>query len=509
MDRQNLTVPTDLILSAVSSLPELQLPLSWIFLILYVFTVVGNLGMIILTKLDAHLHTPMYFFIRHLAYMDLGDATVIYPKMLVNFAVGQNSISYHACAIQMALFVVFIVSELFILSAMAYDRYVAICNPLLYNVIMSQTRCHVLVGIPYLYCTFVALLITIKTFISTFCSSQISHFYCDDVSVSLMLCSKGRDIALMINLFSAFNVTSSLLVVLLSYLMILLALCQMRSADGRKKAFSTCASHLTVVVVFFGTLFFMYVQPKSAQSSDIDKLSSVFYTLVIPMLNPLIYSFRNKEVKNAFHRVFGKKLKKSYGDLMDRQNLTVPTDLILSAVSRQPELQLPVSWIFLILYVFTVVGNLGMIILTKLDAHLHTPIYFFIRHLAYMDLGNATAIYPKMLLNFVMGQNTISYHACATQMAFFIMFIISELFILLAMAYDRYVAICNPLLYNIIMSRTRCHVLVGIPYLYNTFQFRVTGVKVWKFFPLLLYYWTPCKWVNECLEISKVSAEVL
>ncbi|XP_003461983.1 olfactory receptor 8K5-like [Cavia porcellus] len=309
MGRRNLTVPTDLILSAVSSLPELQLPLFWIFLVIYVFTLVGNLGMIVLTKLDARLHTPMYFFIRHLAYVDLGDATVIYPKMLLNFVMGKTTISYFVCATQMAFFVTFIISELFILSAMAYDRYVAICNPLLYNVIMSQTLCHVLVGVPYLYSTFVALLITIKTFISTFCSLHISHFYCDDVPVSLMLCSNGRDLALMINLFAAFNVTSSLLVVLLSYLMILVAIFRMHSAEGRKKAFSTCASHLTVVVVFYGTIFFMYVQPKSAQSSDIDKLSSVFYTLVIPMLNPLIYSFRNKEVKNASHRILMKKFK--------------------------------------------------------------------------------------------------------------------------------------------------------------------------------------------------------
>ncbi|EHA97246.1 Olfactory receptor 8K5 [Heterocephalus glaber] len=306
MGRQNLTVPIDIILSPVSSLPELQLPLFWIFFIIYALTVMGNLGMIILTKLDSHLHTPMYFFIRHLAYMDLGDATAIYPKMLLNFITGQNTISYHACALQMALFVVFIVSELFILPAMAYDRYVAICNPLHYNIIMSQTRCHVLVGIPYLYCTMQALLFTSKIFTSTFCTNLLSHFYYCDISVSFMLCSNGPDIASLINRFARFNVTSTLLTVLLSYLMILLAICRMHSAEGRTKAFSTCASHLTVVVVFYGTVFFMYVQPKSAQPSVIDLLSSVLYTLVVPMLNPLIYSIRNKEVKNAFYRVFWK-----------------------------------------------------------------------------------------------------------------------------------------------------------------------------------------------------------
>ncbi|XP_069887973.1 olfactory receptor 8K5-like [Dipodomys merriami] len=305
MGQQNLTTPTEFILLGITRQPELQLPLFGVFLLIYAVTVVGNLGMIILTKLDSRLHTPMYFFIRHLAFIDLGNSTVIYPKVLVNFISDQNTISYYACATQMSFFITFIISELFILSSMAYDRYVAICNPLLYNVIMSQMLCHVLVGIPYLYSAFQALMITAKIFILNFCGSNvISHFYCDNVALLLLLCSNAQDIELIIIVFSAFNLISSLIVVLISYTLILLAVCRMHSAEGRKKAFSTCGSHLTVVVVFYGTLLFMYVQPKSTHSFDTDKLTSVFYTLVIPMLNPLIYSVRNKEVKNAFHRIF-------------------------------------------------------------------------------------------------------------------------------------------------------------------------------------------------------------
>ncbi|MBZ3877954.1 Olfactory receptor 8K5 [Sciurus carolinensis] len=310
MGQQNQTLLTEFILTGVSRRPELQLPLFGVFLIIYTVTVVGNLGMIILTKLDSHLHTPMYFFIRHLAFIDLGDSTVIYPKMMVNFFVDQNTISFYACATQMAFFITFIISELFILSTMAYDRYVAICNPLLYNVIMSQRLCHVLVGIPYLYSTFQALLFPIKYFTSIFCGSKvISHFYCDVVPLLPMICSDAQETELLTVLFSAFNLISSLLVVLVSYILILLAICRMHGAEGRKKAFSTCGSHLTGVVVFYGSLFFMYVQPKSTHSFETDKLASVFYTLVIPMLNPLIYSIRNKEVKNAFHRVFKKQCK--------------------------------------------------------------------------------------------------------------------------------------------------------------------------------------------------------
>ncbi|XP_069887976.1 olfactory receptor 8K5-like [Dipodomys merriami] len=305
MDPQNRTTPTEFILWGVTRRPELQLPLFGVFFIIYIVTVVGNLGMIILTKLDTHLHTPMYFFIRHLAFIDLGNSTVICPKMLVNFVVDQNTISYYACATQLAFFLLFIISEFFILSSMAYDRYVAICNPLLYSVIMSQRLCCVLAGMSYLYSMFQALLFTIKIFTLTFCGSNIiSHFYCDDVPLLPMLCSNVREIQFLIIAFSSFNLISSLLIVLVSYILILLAVSRMNSAEGRKKAFSTCGSHLTVVFVFYGTLFFMYLQPKSTDSFETDKVASVFYTLIIPMLNPLIYSLRNKEVKNAFHRVF-------------------------------------------------------------------------------------------------------------------------------------------------------------------------------------------------------------
>jgi olfactory receptor len=282
---------------------ELQLPLFGVFFIIYAVTVMGNLGMIILTKLDSRLQTPMYFFIRHLAFIDLGNSTVICPKMLMDFVMDEKNISFYACATQMSFFVLFIISELFILSSMAYDCYVAICNPLLYSVIMSQRLCHVLVDIPYLYSTFQALLFTSKIFTLTFCGSNIiSHFYCDAVYLLPTLCSNAEEIQLLIILFSALNLLSSLLIVLGLYVLILIAICRMHSAEGRRKAFSTCGSHLTVVVVFYGTLLFMYLQPKSTDSLENDKITSVFYTLVIPMINPLIYSLRNKEVKNAFNR---------------------------------------------------------------------------------------------------------------------------------------------------------------------------------------------------------------
>uniref|UniRef100_G3UGF0 Olfactory receptor n=1 Tax=Loxodonta africana TaxID=9785 RepID=G3UGF0_LOXAF len=304
MDKHNLTVLNEFTLTGITDCPELQAPLFGLFLIIYMTSVMGNLGIIILTKMDSKLQTPMYFFLRHLAITDLGYSTAVGPKMLVNFAMDEKTISYYFCATQLAFFIVFITSEVFILSAMSYDRCVAICNPLLYRVIMSQRTCWVLVAIPYLYSTIVSLIITIKIFNLSFCGySVIRHFYCDALPLLSLLCSNAHEIELIILILAAFDFISSFLIVLVSYLLVLAAILRMNSAEGRHKAFSTCGSHLTVVVVFYGTLSFMYMQPKSSHSFNTDKMASIFYTLVIPMLNPLIYSLRNKDVKYALHRM--------------------------------------------------------------------------------------------------------------------------------------------------------------------------------------------------------------
>ncbi|KAM7085309.1 olfactory receptor 8K3-like [Molossus nigricans] len=305
MKKHNRTMLNEFILMGITDLPEFQDPLLGLFLIVYMVSAVGNLGFIFLTKIDSRLQTPMYFFLRHLALSDLGYSTAVGPKMLANLAVNQHTISYNWCATQLTIFSIFITCEIYILSAMAYDRYVAICNPLLYTVIMSQRLCHLLVAIPYLYSVFLSLLVTIKIFTSSFCGyNVIRHFYCDSLPLITLLCSDTHEIKLIILIFSAFILVSSLLIVLVSYILILVAILRMNSSKGRHKAFSTCGSHLTAIVILYGTLFFMYVQPKSSHSFDTDKMASLFYTLVIPLLNPLIYSLRNKEVKNALTRTW-------------------------------------------------------------------------------------------------------------------------------------------------------------------------------------------------------------
>ncbi|XP_021540883.1 olfactory receptor 8K3-like [Neomonachus schauinslandi] len=302
-EKHNVTRWKEFILIGITRPPELQAPLFGLFFTFYLVSVVGNLSLIILTKIDSRLQTAMCFFLRHLALTDLGYSRALGPKMLVNFAVDQPTISYNWCVTQLTFFSMFITSEIFILSTMAYDRYVAICNPLLYTVIMSQRLCQLLVAIPYLYSILLSFLTIIKIFLSSFGGyNVIRHFYCDSLPLIALRCSGTHEIKLIIQIFSAFNLMSSLLIVLVSYMLILVAILRVNSVEGRHKAFSICGSYLTVTVIFYGTLFFIYVQPKSSHSFDTDKIASLFYTLVIPMLNPMIYSLRNKEVKNALYR---------------------------------------------------------------------------------------------------------------------------------------------------------------------------------------------------------------
>ncbi|EHH56242.1 Olfactory receptor OR11-183 [Macaca fascicularis] len=303
MAPENFTRVTEFILTGVSDCPELQIPLFLVFLVLYVLTVAGNLGIITLTSVDSRLQTPMYFFLRQLAIINLGNSTVIAPKMLINFLVKKKTTSFYECATQLGGFLFFIVSEVMMLAVMAYDRYVAICNPLLYMVVVSRRLCLLLVSLTYLYGFSTAIVVSSCVFSVSYCSSNIiNHFYCDNVPLLALSCSDTYLPETVVFISAATNVVGSLIIVLVSYFNIVLSILKIRSSEGRKKVFSTCASHMMSVTVFYGTLLFMYVQPRSNHSLDTDKMASVFYTLVVPMLNPLIYSLRNKDVKAALQR---------------------------------------------------------------------------------------------------------------------------------------------------------------------------------------------------------------
>ena len=300
----NCTQVTEFILVGLTDHQELKMPLFVLFLSIYLFTVAGNLGLILVIRTDSRLNTPMYFFLSNLAFVDFCYSSVITPKMLGNFLYKQNVISFNGCAAQLGCFLAFMTAECLLLASMAYDRYVAICNPLLYTVVMSPGICVQLVAAPYGYSFLVALFHTILTFRLSYCHSNvINHFYCDDVPLLRLTCSDTHSKQLWIFACAGLMFISSLLVVSVSYMYIISAILKMRSAEGRRKAFSTCGSHMLAVTIFYGTLIFMYLQPSSNHSLDTDKMASVFYTVIIPMLNPFIYSLRNKEVKDALKKV--------------------------------------------------------------------------------------------------------------------------------------------------------------------------------------------------------------
>uniref|UniRef100_A0A452UVJ2 Olfactory receptor n=1 Tax=Ursus maritimus TaxID=29073 RepID=A0A452UVJ2_URSMA len=299
----NRTEVAQFILLGLTTDPELQLPLFMMFTLIYVITLVGNLGITVLILLDSRLHTPMYFFLSNLSLVDFGYSTAVTPKVMAGLLIGDKVISYNACAAQMFFFAAFATVENYLLASMAYDRYVAVCKPLHYTSTMTTGVCACLAVGSYI-CGFLNASIHIgDTFSLSFCMNNvIHHFFCDVPAVMVLSCSDRHVSELVLVYVVSFNIFFALLIVLISYIFIFITILQMNSAEGYQKALSTCASHLTAVSIFYGTLIFMYVQPSSSHSMDTDKMASVFYAMVIPMLNPVVYSLRNKEVKNAFKK---------------------------------------------------------------------------------------------------------------------------------------------------------------------------------------------------------------
>ncbi|XP_014704085.2 putative olfactory receptor 8G3 [Equus asinus] len=308
MDTGNHSIVTEFILAGLTDHAELQLPLFFLFLGIYVVTVVGNLGMITLIGLSSHLHTPMYYFLSSLSFIDLCHSTVITPKMLVNFVTEKNIISYPECMTQLYFFIIFAIAECHMLAAMAYDRYVAICNPLLYNVIMSYHICFWLTVGVYILGILGSTVHTGFMLRLFFCKTNvINHYFCDLFPLLELSCSSIYINELLVLVLSAFNILTPALTILASYIFILSSILQIHSTGGRSKAFSTCSSHISAVAVFFGSAAFMYLQPPSVSSMDQGKVSSVFYSIIVPMLNPLIYSLRNKDVKFALKKILDSK----------------------------------------------------------------------------------------------------------------------------------------------------------------------------------------------------------
>ncbi|XP_058162368.1 olfactory receptor 8H1-like [Dasypus novemcinctus] len=308
MERRNDTNVPNFILIGLTDSEVIQRFLFMLFLLIYLITILGNAGMILLIHLDHQLHTPMYFFLSHLSFLDLSYSTVITPKTLENLLTSNKNISFKGCFTQMFFLFIFSATEFFLLSSMAYDRYVAICNPLHYPVVMSRRLCCALITLSYMI-SFTESLINLLFMNSlNFCNSNIIyHFFCDLTPILALSCTDTHDTEIMIMICGSLDVMVSLSTISLSYISILSTILKINSSSGKRKAFSTCASHLLGVTIYYGTTSFTYLKPKTSYSLGKDQVASVFYTMVIPMLNPLIYSLRNKEVKNAIIRVMQKR----------------------------------------------------------------------------------------------------------------------------------------------------------------------------------------------------------
>ncbi|XP_037670358.1 olfactory receptor 1013-like [Choloepus didactylus] len=304
MEGKNFTKVKEFILLGFTVDLQLQRILFLIFLITYVFSLLGNITPISLICADSRLHTPMYFFIGNLSFLDIWYSSVYAPQILMTCISKDKSISFAGCLVQFFFSAGLAYSESYLLTAMAYDRYVAIANPLLYYQAMSPRLCASLVAASYFGGFLNSTIITSKTFTLSFCGNNvIDDFFCDLLPLVKLACDVKESYQAVLYFILASNIITPTVLILASYLFIIAAILNIRSTQGRLKAFSTCGSHLTAVTLYYGSILFIYSRPSSSYTLERDKAVSVFYTVVTPMLNPLIYSLGNKDVKAALKKM--------------------------------------------------------------------------------------------------------------------------------------------------------------------------------------------------------------
>ncbi|XP_006896652.1 PREDICTED: olfactory receptor 1F12-like [Elephantulus edwardii] len=309
MERGNYTGVSEFILLGLSSQPERQGLIFGIFLVMYLIGAAGNVLIVLAIGSDSHLHTPMYFFLSSLSLVDFCFISATVPKMLLNIHTHTQSISYGGCLAQIYFCILLANMDNFLLTAMAYDRFVAICHPLHYSTMMSLQTCALMIGASWLIANFHSLLHTLLMARLDFCAGNVMpYFFCDLVPLLHLSCSNTQLNQLMILVVGGLIVLIPFLGILISYVHIVSAVLKVPSAQGKQKAFSTCGSHLTVVILFYGTITGVYLSPSSSHSTEKDSLASVMYMVVTPMLNPFIYCLRNKDMKGALRRLFSLKI---------------------------------------------------------------------------------------------------------------------------------------------------------------------------------------------------------
>ncbi|KAM4881092.1 uncharacterized protein RHO17_021515 [Thomomys bottae] len=490
---RNHTVTTFILLGLTDD-AQMQSLLLIFLLLTYLLSITGNLTIISLTLLHPHLKTPMYFFLRNFSFLEMLFTSACIPRYLYNLATSDKTIAYSACATQAFFTDLFGVTEFFLLATMSYDRYMAICNPLHYATIMNTSTCRRFV----LCCWVAGLLIILPPFSLSqnleFCDSNVIDSFLCDVSPFLKIsCSDTWVIEQMVIGCAVLTFITTLLCVVLSYVFIIQTIVRFPSSQQRKKAFSTCSSHMIVVSITYGSCIFIYIKPSAKDSVAVNKGVIVLTTSIAPLLNPFIYTLRNKQVKQAFRdsvkrmaslsKTDNLKYKQLNSNLSQAQQLnfktnakerdspliwhkvtmrnhTAITTFILLGLTDDPKLQVVLCLFLFLTYMLSVTGNLTIIALTLLDSHLKTPMYFFLRNFSFLEISFTTTCIPRFLYTMTTGDNIITYNACATQLFFIVLFGATEFFLLAAMSYDRYVAICKPLHYTTIMNNHVCTTLV-------------------------------------------------
>uniref|UniRef100_F7EY00 Olfactory receptor n=1 Tax=Monodelphis domestica TaxID=13616 RepID=F7EY00_MONDO len=307
MDHWNYSFTSDFDLTSLFDNSQMHLFLFSIVVLIYVLAVTGNLTMVLLIWADSRLHSPMYFLLSQLSFLDIFFTSVTVPKMIVGFLWGWTSISFGGCGAQMFFFMFLGAAECLLLALMAYDRYVAICNPLRYPLLMSRRTCCLMVIASWLGGSLNASIQTILTLQFPYCGSRkIAHFFCEVPSLLQLACADTAAYEKVLFVTGVVVLLVPIAFITASYALILAAVLRMKSAEGRHKALATCSSHLTVVNLFYGPLVYTYMLPASYHSPGQDDIVSVFYTVFTPMLNPIIYSLRNKEVSGAMKKVIVK-----------------------------------------------------------------------------------------------------------------------------------------------------------------------------------------------------------
>ncbi|XP_004870176.1 olfactory receptor 13J1 [Heterocephalus glaber] len=308
MEPVNGTVVSEFFLKGFSGYPALEHLLFPLCSAMYLITLLGNTAIVAVSILDARLHTPMYFFLGNLSILDICYTSTFVPLMLIHLLSSQKTISFIGCAIQMCLSLSTGSTECLLLAIMAYDRYLAICQPLRYPVLMSHRLCLLLVGTAWVFCFIKSVTETVIAMKLPFCGHcMVSHFTCEILALLKLACSDTSVSEAFLLLGAILLLPVPLTLICLSYSLILANILRVPSATGHRKAFSTCSAHLAVVLLFYSTVIFMYMKPKSKEPHISDEVFTVLYAVVTPMLNPVIYSLRNKEVKEAAKKICGSK----------------------------------------------------------------------------------------------------------------------------------------------------------------------------------------------------------